>query len=136
MHITRRRRRRNSFDSNVDMTPMLDIVFIMLIFFIVTAVFIDERGLDLAQSPDVIDPPSPPSQAISVFVYENGTASVNGRLTDVPNVPARVQLIRAENPKASVLISAEQTASLESIVFLKDQFIIANIPASLKIKAQ
>ena len=135
MHIARRRRRRKSFDSSVDMTPMLDIVFIMLIFFIVTAVFIDERGLDLAQAPDNISPPTP-SQAISVFVYENGTASVNGRLTDVPNVPARVQLIRAENPKASVLINAEQTASLENIVFLKDQFIIANIPASLKIKGQ
>lgn len=136
MNIARRRRRRKSFDSNVDMTPMLDIVFIMLIFFIVTAVFIDERGLDLAQAPNIIDPPNPPSQAISVFVYENGTASVNGSLTDVPNVPAKVQLIRAENPKASVLISAEQSASLENIVFLKDQFIIANIPANLKIKAQ
>ena len=135
MNVTRRRRRRKSFDSNVDMTPMLDIVFIMLIFFIVTAVFIDERGLDLRPTPDADSLPTK-NKAIRIFVYENGTASVNGLLTDVPNVPARVQLIRAENPKASVLINAEQTASLENIVFLKDQFIIANIPASLKIKAQ
>ena len=52
---------------------MLDIAFIMLIFFIVTAVFIDERGLDLTQAPDSPVPPTE-SKAISVFVYENGTS--------------------------------------------------------------
>jgi len=50
----RRRRNKTSDEAEVDMTPMLDIVFIMLIFFIVTATFLDERGIDLTQ------PPPPP----------------------------------------------------------------------------
>jgi len=53
----RRRRNKTSDEAEVDMTPMLDIVFIMLIFFIVTATFLDERGIDLTQPP-----PPPPDQ--------------------------------------------------------------------------
>ena len=56
----RRRRKTQSDDADVDMTPMLDIVFIMLIFFIVTATFLDETGIDLTQPPPPPDEPPPP----------------------------------------------------------------------------
>ncbi len=134
MYISRRRRRAQ-MDSDIDMTPMLDIVFIMLIFFIVTAVFIDEQGLDFTQAPEShIDPPTP-SKTISVYVFQDGSASVNGILTEVGNVPVRVEALRADNPKASVLIRADHAASLENVVFLEDRFMSANIQTSLKIQS-
>ena len=69
-----RRNRRNSQpdEADVDMTPMLDIVFIMLIFFIVTATFLDEDGIDLTQPPPPPDttPPKDNTPAITVYVNE------------------------------------------------------------------
>ncbi len=132
--MLKRRFRKKTIDSNVDMTPMLDIVFIMLIFFIVTAVFIDEKGLDFTQAPDCLDCPSPPAGAISVYVYQDGTASVGGQLTDVQSVAARVQVLRAARPQALVLLGANRQAAHGHVVFLMDEFAKANIPASLKIR--
>jgi len=62
MSFTRTRRNRRSDEAEVDMTPMLDIVFIMLIFFIVTATFLDEKGLDFTQAP-----PAPCSPCAGYF---------------------------------------------------------------------
>jgi len=131
--MLRLRRFKSELDASVDMTPMLDIVFIMLIFFIVSAVFLNEHGIDLSQSPDV--GPSPPGpKAIGVYVYANGTASVNGQKTDVSAIPSRVERIRADRPGAPVSIRSEYGAALEKIVFLEDQFALVNIPTSLKIE--
>jgi biopolymer transport protein ExbD len=86
--MSRRRRFKSELDASVDMTPMFDIVFIMLIFFIVSAVFLNEKGLDLTQStgPEGY----PPQRSIGVFVFADGSASVNGQAIDLSSIPARV----------------------------------------------
>jgi len=66
-------------DSGVDMTPMLDIVFIMLIFFIVTATFLNETGLDFTRPSDSGGPSSgDPKPVIPVYVNEQSLCSVEG----------------------------------------------------------
>ena len=131
--MLRRRRLKSELDANVDMTPMLDIVFIMLIFFIVSAVFLNEKGINLTQSPDR-ETSLPGPKAIGVYVYADGTASVNGQATDISAIPSRVERIRADRPGAPVSIRSEYGTALEKIVFLEDQFALVNIPTSLKIE--
>ena len=132
--MPRRHRFRTELDARVDMTPMLDIVFIMLIFFIVTAVFLNENGIDLTTSADSTDNPGP--KAIGVYVFADGSASVNGQKTEVSAIPARVELIRAERPGAPVSIRSEYGTAFQNIVFLEDQFALKNIPTHLKVDSE
>jgi len=132
MMFSRSRKYKQQLDTKVDMTPMLDIVFIILIFFIVTAVFLTEKGIDLTQSNDGGDPPR--ESAIGVYVFADGSASVNGRLTDVQAVPARVQILRVDNPGAAVSIRAEHETAFKNLVYLEDQFEIADIPTNIRVE--
>ena len=132
MNRTKHRRFRGNLDANVDLTPMLDIVFIMLIFFIVSAVFLNERGLDFTQSTGDSENKGP--KAIGIYVYEDGSASVNGQKTEIRAIPARVELIRADRPGAPVSIRGDYGAPFESVVYLEDQFALALVPTSLKIE--
>ncbi len=121
-----RRRRRNSGedDAEVDMTPMLDIVFIMLIFFIVTATFLDERGVDFTQPPPPPDdtPQSKPKPAITVYVNDRNACSVDGESTDCDRVSLRVERLLADKPGASVILRIHALAKHDLLVGLKDGF--------------
>ena len=132
--MTRRRFRKSDIEADVDMTPMLDIVFIMLIFFIVTAVFLDETGIDMSQPHGT--PPGPSPSSINVYLHADGSAAINGTSIDIGNIPARVQLIRAEQPKAVVVLGADKAAAHGNVVMLKDQLDSTNVPVSLKVRTQ
>jgi biopolymer transport protein ExbD len=82
------------------MTPMLDIVFILLIFFIVTAVFLDERGLDFTQANGEV-PPGPTTPVISIVVDAEDVVSVEGRVVPVAFVEAEVQRHLVNRPGAA-----------------------------------
>ena len=120
----RRARKRTSDEADVDMTPMLDIVFIMLIFFIVTAVFLDEEGIDLTQPPPPPpDQPLPPNTppAITVYVDNNNQCSVDGVRTTCDGVLARVERQLAEKAGASVILRFHPKSKNRILVQLKDQ---------------
>ncbi len=121
-----RRRRRNAGedDAEVDMTPMLDIVFIMLIFFIVTATFLDERGIDLTQPPPPPDdqPDTKPKPAITVYVDERNNCSVDSRQTECDRVSLAVERLLADKPGASIILRVHAVARHELLVVLKDGF--------------
>jgi len=116
----RLRQNRAADEADVDMTPMLDIVFIMLIFFIVTATFLDETALDMTQPPD-----SPPietqARTISVYVDENNQISLDSRVTALSAVASGVERLLADKPDASVLLIADAQASLNTVTVIKDQ---------------
>lgn len=131
--MTRRKFRRNASEADVDMTPMLDIVFIMLIFFIVTATFLDESGIDMTQPHG---PEGTGKKSINVYLFADGSAAVNGTSIDIGNIPERVQSIRAEAPQAVVILGADRAATHGNVIFLKDKFDSAHVPVSLKIRAQ
>ncbi len=109
-------------EANVDLTPMLDVVFILLIFFIVTSTFAREEALGLEPPP----PPPPPNTippetpTILIFVDESNLISVNGRPTDIGSVRANIERVRAENPESSVIIQAHPKAKSGTVVLIRD----------------
>ena len=107
-------------EAEVDMTPMLDIVFIMLIFFIVTATFVNEVGLDVTR-PDSEDPPETQSVTILVTIAESGTISMEGREIDVRSVRANVGRLIAENPDSGVVVQAHPQSESYLLVGVMDQ---------------
>ncbi len=132
MPLSHRVARRDINDNGVDMTPMLDIVFILLVFFIITASFISEEGITLEHPAGgaVCDCGPKP---IGIYLFADGRASVDGQIIAIMHIPNRVQSIRADRPQAAVIIGADATAAHGNVVYLKDQFDLANIPVSLKI---
>jgi len=106
-------------EDGVNMTPMLDIVFILLIFFIVTAVFIDETGVDFTQAQGD-SPISPPLAAISIVINEANEVTVEGRVVPVSFVEAEVQRHLVLKPDAIIDLRAAETSRLENVVTVKD----------------
>ena len=117
----KRRISKQGQDSEVDLTPMLDVVFIMLIFFIVTATFIREKGLDVVR-PDASDVPPPPNMAAIVISIDfNDDIWIEGRIVDERAVRANVERLRAETPDAPVLIQADRQANTGVVIRTMDQ---------------
>ncbi|MEM7412194.1 MAG: biopolymer transporter ExbD [Myxococcota bacterium] len=105
-----RTHRQQVADSDVDLTPMLDVVFIMLIFFIVTASFVKEYGLDLgnpAHRPQSVSE----SSAILVAITESNLVTVAGRQTEASSVRALLESQLAEAPEAPVVVRAHPDSS-------------------------
>lgn len=122
--MRRGRKNHGEDDAEVDMTPMLDIVFIMLIFFIVTATFLDERGIDLTQPPPPPDDDTPAKSkpAITVYVDGRNNCSVDTRRTDCDRVSLAVERLLADKPGASIILRIHALAKHELLVSLKDGF--------------
>ncbi|MEP6342485.1 MAG: biopolymer transporter ExbD [Maricaulaceae bacterium] len=130
----RRRRKTQGDEAEVDMTPMLDIVFIMLIFFIVTATFLDETGIDLTQPPpNDSPPPDNPSPAISVYVDGRNLCSVDGRRTECNRVPLQVERLLADKPGANIILKVHEAASHNNLVYMKDSFDSSGLQSKLEI---
>lgn len=120
----RRRHKKGEDDSDIDMTPMLDIVFIMLIFFIVTATFLSEKGIDLTPPPPPPDsditPPSKP--AIVVYIDARNQCSVDGNSTECDRVTLVVEGTLGEKPGANIILRVSELARHGNLVYLKDSF--------------
>jgi biopolymer transport protein ExbD len=104
-----KRKKHGSSDDEaaIDMTPMLDIVFIMLIFFIVTTSFVKEKGLEVSRPKDSKTPPPPSNvKSLSIRVEEDGTIVVNGRQVDIRRVEASIQSFLAENNQDTAAVQA------------------------------
>jgi biopolymer transport protein ExbD len=117
----RRRTRRGNDQADVNMTPMLDIVFILLIFFIVTATFLTEEGVDMRPPPDSDDPPDDPPPVILVEVDAQNRVFVDREPTSALRVLAAVSRIRAEQPDSAVVISAASDAHHGLVVEMLDE---------------
>lgn len=114
------------------MTPMLDIVFILLIFFIVTATFLNEEGIDMTPPSDH-PPPCPDCPApIVVQVTGENIIYVNGVRTDVDRVISAVNRFRAESAGSGVLIETHDEADHGIIVRIWDEMGVNGVPVSLQ----
>lgn len=133
MSFARTRKFRRSDDADVDMTPMLDIVFIMLIFFIVTATFLDETGLDFSQAPADPPVPTPIIPAISIYVDAKNAVSIDNEAAELSSVASRVERLMADKPNAVISLRADAQASLEPVVYIKDQMALAGREMVMKI---
>ncbi len=107
--------------SEIDLTPMLDVVFIMLIFFIVTASFVKEVGIDV-NMPESQDQPPPEDADPNILVTVTATNEIwmEQRRVDVRAVRANIERMHAENPKATVIIRADGMSEARTYVAIAD----------------
>ena len=106
-------------EAEINLTPMLDVVFIMLIFFIVTANFIKEPGLEINR-PDSDTAEIQENAAILIAVGANDEVYMDGRRIDVRQVKANVVKMLADNPQGSVVIQADERAVADTIIKVMD----------------
>jgi biopolymer transport protein ExbD len=107
-------------DNEINLTPMLDVVFIMLIFFIVTASFIKEAGLDVNRPDAPVTESKPEDANILVVIDENNDIWIDRRLIDPRAVRANIERLHAENPKGSVVIQAHKKSANRQLVAVMD----------------
>lgn len=101
----------------IDLTPMLDVVFILLIFFIVTSVFITEAGIDVAK-PVASTAEAKNKDLILIAVSPQGDIWIDGEQIDPRFIRSRFELRLAEAPNSSVVIQADQSASNEYVMMI------------------
>ena len=109
-------------DSDIDLTPMLDVVFIMLIFFIVTASFVKELGFDVNR-PDAQQQQPPKDNDIKnilVNITDDGQLFVNRRRVNAEALTANIKRLHAESPKGTVVIQAEDDSKNELLITVMD----------------
>jgi biopolymer transport protein ExbD len=122
-----RGRSRTIENANVDLTPMLDVVFILLIFFIVTSTFIQEKAIGLESPPP--EPTTSPSNDTAMLLYldANNNVRLNGRRLDTASIPSGLARLRAENPNSALIIQASPQASTGLVIRLRDIAYAADI---------
>ena len=108
-------------EEQINLTPMLDVVFIMLIFFIVTATFVKEVGLDVNQ-PDQDKPKTvdPDKKSIVVRITNRDRIIIAQRDVDWRAVRANIERLHAENPKAPVIIQPHPESTTEAMIHIMD----------------
>jgi len=120
-----RKRHHAAEEAEINMTPMLDIVFIMLIFFIVTTSFVKEFGVDMSRPSN--EPPKTEklSEVVFVKIDDSGQIFVKNRLTDIRAVRANIESGLAVMPDASVVIAASRNSDAGLLVRVVDQARVA-----------
>lgn len=122
----RRRRARGGDESEVNLTPMLDVVFIMLIFFIVTASFVKEAGIDVTRPPAATAERKERGN-ILVAITANDQIWVDRRMVDPRALRANIERLHAENPQGSVVIQADQDSKNGLLVQVMDAARLAGV---------
>ena len=106
-------------EATIDMTPMLDVVFIMLIFFIVTASFVKEAGIDVNR-PEAATAVKQDRANILIAISDKGEIWINERRIDVRAVQANIERLHAENPQGTVVIQADKKATTDTLIKVMD----------------
>ena len=106
-------------EATIDMTPMLDVVFIMLIFFIVTASFVKEAGIDVNR-PEAATAVKKDRANILVAISAKGEIWINKRKVDVRAVQANIERLYAENPQGTVVIQADRKSTTDVLIKVMD----------------
>jgi biopolymer transport protein ExbD len=120
-------RMRRHFDhedsTGIDLAPMLDFVLNLLIFFIITAVFVKEVGMDVNRHGGAASGPSTAKESgsISVIIKASGEVIVDDRTVDVRAVRANVERLHAQKPDWGVMVTTEQAAQSGLLVQVLDQ---------------
>ena len=106
-------------ESAIDLTPMLDVVFIMLIFFIVTPNFVKEAGVEINR-PEASTTQEVENASILIAVKDNGEVWMDRRRIDIRQVRANIERMRAENPNGAVVVQADSKATIDVAIKVLD----------------
>jgi biopolymer transport protein ExbD len=107
-------------DNEINLTPMLDVVFIMLIFFIVTASFIKEAGIDVNRPDAPLSEVPPEDSNILIQINANNEILIDRRSIDPRAVRANIERLHAENPNGSVVIQPNKKSSNKMLIVVMD----------------
>ena len=108
-------------ESAIDLTPLIDCVFIMLIFFIVTASFVKEKGLDVNKPDAPVVSKQENKANILVRIDANNNIWMGARKIDIRSVRPNIERLHAENPEGSVVIQADKESKNQLLVEVMDQ---------------
>lgn len=106
-------------EADIDITPMLDVVFIMLIFFIVTSTFIKESGIDVNR-PQAATAVKKSKANILIAINENNEIWIDRRQIDIRAVRPNIERLHAENPQGSVVIQADKESKTDTLIQVMD----------------
>lgn len=112
-------RKRNQDEAQIDMTSMLDIVFIMLIFFIVTSSFVKESGFEVNR-PQASNAVSQKEAGIFIAITANNEIYIDKRIVDKERVQANLEQLLTDQPNASVVIQADEFAFNGTVISVMD----------------
>jgi biopolymer transport protein ExbD len=115
-------------ESGIDLTPMLDVVFIMLIFFIVTTTFVREAGITVNR-PSAQTAEQQEQQTILVAISPQGEIWIDRRRVDIRGLRAEIERLKGQSPDATVIIQADQDARAGLMVEAMDQARLAGARA-------
>jgi len=122
----RRRYAHTEEETEINMTPMLDVVFIMLIFFIVTASFVKESGIEVNR-PNAATAERKERGNILVAITDSGQIWIDKRQVDKRAVRANIERLHAENPQGSVIIQADRDSKNGLLVRVMDAARLAGV---------
>lgn len=120
-----RRNRRSDEEAEINITPMLDIVFILLIFFIVTTSFVRESGIDMNRATNTATESIDSTDSIVVRIEDSGQIFVRNRQTDIRLVRANIQASLVDMPGAPVVVAAGRDSDAGLLVRVVDQARVA-----------
>ncbi|MCY4046090.1 MAG: biopolymer transporter ExbD [Cellvibrionales bacterium] len=106
-------------NGDIDLTPMLDVVFIMLIFFIVTATFIKEPGIDVDR-PQAVTAERILNQKILVAITADNQVWIDKSQVEEHMISQKISALHAENPKGAVVIQADKKSTAEKVALVID----------------
>jgi len=114
------KRRRSSDTIELNMGPLIDLVFLLLIFFLVTTTFVKETGLEVHR-PTAKTAERKEKSTILIGVSKEGTIYMENRIIDIRSVRANVEKLLSENPEAGVIVVADKQSKTGVVVNVIDQ---------------
>ena len=126
--MSRRRNRAEEPEKDIDISPLIDVVFILLIFFIVTTVFVEEPGVDIIK-PMAFNAADLPKNCILIGVTESDNVFYGGEEVGLSGIRLKVRRMIRENSDYPVIIQADVGATNGTIARLIDECKLAEVPA-------
>lgn len=124
--MRRRHSKSQGSASEIDMTPMIDMIFILLIFFIVTTSFVKESGIDVNR-PTAHSAERKADTSIMIAISETGEIWLDRRQIQMDAIVAHVERLHAENPEGGVVVVADQNANTGLLVQVIDRARLAGV---------
>lgn len=133
--MARRRLDNTVEDVELDMTPMLDVVFILLIFFIVTAVFVKEPGVKVTKPLWESSQLEPEKPTIIVAVASDSKIWINKKIVPLNAVKTELNKMKIENPKAEGVIRGDKQSKIGIVLDVQDDFTELKIPVKVSVES-
>ena len=118
--MRKRNREADADEAQIDLTPMLDVVFIMLIFFIVVASFLKEAGIEVNRPDANNNPPDPDATSIAVTITGDDQIWMENRRIDIRAARANIARLLASDPDQSFSVKTEPGASAGALIEVAD----------------